>query len=167
MSWTIGAKTSSLFGCGSPSWRSHTTTIIKIISVDLARKQHSLPPPHSIDTLHPHLQNTPTSSPKDTKDHCNYQEAAMNDQAPQLGNIPQYSEMNIPTLGSNDNDTSYEAGTHQSTQDAKNTVYSSQVSFMHPLRLSPMLITRLISITLSSRDTCSFVDHPTQMLNQQ
>ncbi|SLM33631.1 Reticulon [Lasallia pustulata] len=71
----------------------------------------------------------------------------MNDQAPQLGNIPQYSEMNIPTLGSNDNDTSYEAGTHQSTQDAKNTVYSNAQSAVNTVQNHP--------VTQNIRDTVS------------
>ena len=92
----------------------------------------------------------------------------MNDQPPQLGSIPQHSEMTIPTLRSNDIDTNYGArSNNQSTQNAKDTMYSSQVSVLRSSRLWPLLITRVISISMSSRDTCSSVDHPLQMLNQQ
>lgn len=91
----------------------------------------------------------------------------MNDQPPQLGSIPQHSEMSIPTLRSNDMDTNYGARSNQSTQNAKDTMYSSQVSILHSSQLWLLLITCLISIFMSSRDTYSFVDQLLQMLNQQ
>lgn len=51
----------------------------------------------------------------------------MEDAPPQLGNIPQYSEMNIPTLGSQHGNTGTQPGANgnASFQNAKESVINS------------------------------------------
>lgn len=50
----------------------------------------------------------------------------MTDQPPQLGEIPQRSELHIPTLSSSNMDSN---PSNDSFQGAKNTIYDSKVSF--------------------------------------
>ncbi len=56
----------------------------------------------------------------------------MEDAPPQLGNIPQYSEMNIPTLQSNAHNRAAQpsANGNPSLQNAKDSMMSSEVSFV-------------------------------------
>jgi hypothetical protein len=51
----------------------------------------------------------------------------MSDAPPQLGEIPQQSEMSVPTLSSN-MDSNTTANGNGSVQNAKDTMYNSQVS---------------------------------------
>lgn len=67
--------------------------------------------------------------PDTVQDHIT---AEMSEAPPQLGEIPQQSEMSVPTLSSTmDNNTTANGGT--SVQKAKDSIYNSQVSSMQPI----------------------------------
>ena len=54
----------------------------------------------------------------------------MADTPPQLGSIPQHSEMNIPTLSSTTDSTPATANGNNSVQNAKDTVSNSEVGVL-------------------------------------
>ena len=75
---------------------------------------------------------------------------------PQLGDIPQHSEINIPTLSSTGNGgaTHPTANGNQSVENTKNAVYSSEVWLLHiPFNTQKLMLTTLIcSLSSNSRD---------------
>ena len=79
--------------------------------------------------LHSKLLTTVSYFLDTVQDHIT---AEMSEAPPQLGEIPQQSEMSVPTLSSTmDSNTTANGGT--SVQNAKDSIYSSQVSSKQPI----------------------------------